>query len=117
MPASTARIVTTRAARYLAQLADHLGHLSKGMHHHRPDGEHAGPPQVLNVARSDDQAVITFAWGTCTLTATDTALVVRVEAQELADLDRGEALIAHRIKTIGSREQLTVDWQRDAVSP
>jgi hypothetical protein len=117
MPASTARIETTRANRYQTQLVDHLGHLSHGMQHHGRQGEHAGPPQVLSVARADDHAAITFAWGTCTLQASGTALVVRLEARDAADLGQAEALIAHRIQTIGSREQLTVEWRRDALSP
>jgi hypothetical protein len=116
MPASTARIETTRAARSLTQLAEHLGHLSQRMHQHARNGEHAGPPQVLNIEQGDERAVITFAWGTCTLTSTDTALVVRLDAQNAADLDQAEALFAHRIQTVGSREQLTVEWQRDAPS-
>jgi hypothetical protein len=117
MPASLARIETTRASRYLTQLGDHLSHLSQRMHQHARNGEHAGPPQVLSVAATDDHALITFAWGTCALQATDTALLVRIEVQDVADLGQAEALIAHRIQTIGSREQLTVAWQREAVSP
>jgi hypothetical protein len=114
MPASTARIETTRANRYQTQLVEHLSHLSQGMHHHGRGGDHGGgPPQILSVTRADDHAVITFAWGTCALQATDTALVVRLEVRDVADLGQAEALIAHRIQTIGSREQLTVEWQRE----
>jgi hypothetical protein len=116
MPASFARIETIRASRYLTQLGDHLSHLSGRMHQPARDGEHAGPPQVLSVARADDHTVITLAWGTCALQATDAALLVRIEVRDVADLGQAEALIAHRIQTIGSREQLTVEWQREAVS-
>jgi hypothetical protein len=67
MPASLARIATPRAGRYLAQLCDHLGHLPHTPRHHGPGSGHNGPPDVLNIQLADDQAVITFAWGTCTL--------------------------------------------------
>jgi hypothetical protein len=67
---------------------------------------------VLNIQRADDQAVIAFDWGTCTLQATAAALVVRVEASDDTRLGEAEALLAHRIQTIGSRDHLIVDWQR-----
>jgi hypothetical protein len=111
MPASVARVTTPQAGRYLAQLCDHLGHLPSASRHARPGSGHNGPPQVLNIERSEDQAVITFAWGICTLQAA-AALVVRAEANDDAALGQAETLLAHRIQTIGAREQLTVDWQR-----
>jgi hypothetical protein len=113
MPASLARIDTPRAGRYLAQLCEHLGHMLQGSVRHGSGSGHDGPPIVLDIDRTDDQAVITFAWGTCTLQATDTALLARVEARDDATLGQAEALLAHRIQTIGHRELLTVTWQPD----
>jgi hypothetical protein len=72
---------------------------------------------VVEVARTDDQAVITFPWGTCTLQATDTALILRLETNDEIALGQAETLFGHRIQTIGSREQLTTEWQRDPLSP
>jgi hypothetical protein len=66
---------------------------------------------VLNIERTGDRATITFGCGTCTLQATDTALVVRIEAADSTALGQAETLVAHRIQTSGSREQLTVEWQ------
>jgi hypothetical protein len=91
----------------------HLGHLPPAARHHGPGSGHAGPPQVLNIDRADDRATITFAWGSCTLQATDVALLVRIEAADGAMLGQAETLIAQWIQTIGSREQLAVEWRRD----
>jgi hypothetical protein len=68
---------------------------------------------VLDVSHEGDQAVITFAWGSCTLQATTSALLVRVEANDDAALSQAEAQLAQRIQTIGHREPLHVTWQRD----
>lgn len=113
MPISVAKIDTPRAARYLAQLCDHLDHLPQGSRHHGSASGHDGPPPVLHIDRSDNHAVVTFAWGSCRLDATDTALLVRVEAGDDADLAQAEALLAHRIQTIGHRDQLDLTWIRN----
>jgi hypothetical protein len=68
---------------------------------------------VLHIDRADNRAVITFAWGTCTLEATDTALLVRVETNDNESLGQAEALLAQRIQTIGHRDQLAVGWKRN----
>jgi hypothetical protein len=111
MPSSLARIETPRAGRYLAQLCEHLDHVRQGSPHARSTSAHSGPPQVLEINRTDDHAVIAFAWGTCTLEATGVALVVRIDAEDGPALGQAENLIGHRIDTIGSRERLIVDWQ------
>jgi hypothetical protein len=116
MPASLARIDTPRAGRYLSQLCEHLGHMLQRPGRHGAGSGHDGPPPVLDIDRTDDQAVITFAWGSCTLRATDSALLVRVEATDDAALGQAEALLAHRIQTIGHRELLTITWQRDPLA-
>jgi hypothetical protein len=113
MPISVAQIDTPRAGRYLAQLCDHLDHLPQGSRLHGSATGHAGPPPVLHIDRADNHAVITFAWGTCTLDATDTVLLVRVEASGNESLGQAEALLAHRIQTIGHRDQLGVTWNRN----
>lgn len=113
MPASRATIDTVRADRYLTQLCDHLDHLPQQSRQHGTGAGHSGPPQVLAVERAEGRAVVTFAWGTCTFDATATALEVRLEAPDSTTLATAEALITHRIQTIGTREQLTVDWRPD----
>jgi hypothetical protein len=49
--------------------------------------------------------------GTCRLLARDDALLVRAEAADDDALARAQAIIGHRIETIGRREHLTVTWQ------
>jgi len=112
MPISEARIATDRAARYLAQLCDHLGHLEHGGltgHTHR-DG-HGGPPVVRVVERTDDRAEIEFDWGRCELAASPDTLTVRVQADDTGAVTAGEELIGRRIETIGHRDHLRVTWQ------
>jgi hypothetical protein len=113
MPVSHAQIPTARADRYLSQLCDHLDRLSQAAHHHGSHDGHPAPTARLTIDRSDHRATVTFEWGTCTLQATETALHVRVEAPESAALDQAETLLAHRVRTIGARDQLTVEWRRD----
>ncbi len=113
MPTARATIDTVRADRYLSQLCDHLERLPQQSQRHGTHGGHPGAPQVLHIERAQRHAVITFVWGTCTLDATATALQVRLEAPEATTLATAEALVAHRLQTIGSRVQLTVEWQHD----
>jgi hypothetical protein len=107
---ATGRAETTRADRYLAQLCDHLEHMRHGAGpDHQPSG-HGGAPDVQLVERMQDGGVIVFDWGTCTLRASPDALAVQIEAADNAALTRAQALIGHRIETIGRRENLTVTW-------
>src|SRR5690242_7922249 len=111
MPAAEARIQTPNAARYLNQLSDHLGHMSRGVPADRPHGTgagHAGAPTVSNVDRTDDQAEIQFDWGRCLLSASSDALTIRAEAADDDALARGTDLLRHRVETIGRRESLAV---------
>ena len=112
MPIAEARIPTTRAERYLAQLCDHLGHMRHGPNAARPHrvGRH-GTAAVQQVEHGDRYGQIVFDWGTCTLQALDDALIVRADAATDNDLKRAQAMIGHRVETIGRREHLTVIWQ------
>jgi hypothetical protein len=113
MPTAEARIETTRAERYLAQLRDHLGHMSRGGITPR-DGHQAGlheRPDVQEAEHGDRHGEFVFEWGTCKLLALDDALLIRVEAADEKDLKRAQAMIGHRIETIGRREHLTLTWQ------
>jgi hypothetical protein len=137
MPAAEARIPTARAARYLGQLADHLaqlghlgpggpnatettGHLGDADHgrhtkqggqDQRPGHGHGGPPPVRHVERTEGRARIEFDWGDLQLAATSTELVLCVQADHVDALARGQALVKHRLETIGRRDALTVNWQ------
>ena len=114
MPSAEARIPTDRAARYLDQLCSHLG----AMGHVRrvPAGGHggAGMPRVENIERNGNRAVIRFNEGSWTLQAHEDALVLRVEAEEAATLERLKEAIAARIAKIGRRDGLAVTWSSPA---
>lgn len=128
MPTAEGRVQTPRAERYLAQLVDHLTHLGQDSEGHKPgqhgqhghgavgavgavgSGGHEGPPVVRHVERADGHARIEFDWGRFELTATATELVLEVHADDPRAAARGQALIAHRMETIGRREHLTVAW-------
>ena len=113
MPTAEANIQTTRAERYLAQLCDHLGHMrhSSIMAHHPDQGGPLDRPAVQQVEHEGRYGEIVFDWGTCKLTALDDALLIRVDAAGDEDLRRAQAMIGHRIETIGQREHFTVIWQ------
>jgi hypothetical protein len=107
-----ARIPTTRGARYLTQLCDHLAEMSHGGHsahvHHDGDG---GLPLVRQIERTDRRAEIEFDRGRCVLTASADALKVQVQAENPDSIARGQELIGRRIETIGRRDHLNVTWQ------
>jgi hypothetical protein len=113
MNAAVAQIPTERASRYLEQLCRHLGQMSR-MRHPAPAGHRGGqaPPPVQHVDWSDTSGEIRFTDGTCTLHATPTELLLRVDADDEDSLRRLQDGITRRLATIGRRDHLTVDWQR-----
>jgi hypothetical protein len=60
--------------------------------------------------------VVRFAEGSWTLSASADTLILRVEAEEAAALDRLKSAIAARIAKIGRRDRLAVEW-READAP
>lgn len=134
MPSVEARIPTDRATRYLEQLCSHLGALGHmrhvpasghGGHGHGGQSGHGerseqgerGVPQVVDIERSRDRAVIRFAGGCWDLTAGSEALVLRVEAETAASLEQLTAAITARIAKIGRRDGLKVTWSASGVQP
>jgi hypothetical protein len=113
MPSAEARIPTDRAARYLEQLCSHLGAMG---HMRLPAGGHGGDgmPRVENIEQNGNRAVIRFNDGSWTLQAHEDALVLRVEAEEAAALERLKEAIAARITKIGRRDGLAVTWSSPA---
>lgn len=110
MHSAEARVSTGRPERYLDQLCSHLGQ----MQHMRylPKGGHGGVgvPRVEHVEQAPGRAEIRFADGSWTLHADAGALLLRVEADDPAALDRLKDAIAARIAKIGRRDGLTVAW-------
>lgn len=114
MPNTEARIPTGRAARYLEQLCSHLS--AMGRMRHLPAGGHspAGMPRVESVEQTGDRAVIRFTDGAWIVQAHRDALVLRVEADDIAALERLTSAISARIAKIGRRDGLTATWSSPA---
>ena len=104
-------VATTRADRYLAQIVEHLGQIA-GHGGHGGHGDHAGPPPVLATEHMGDTGRITFAWGTCTLSALPERLELSLEGDDAGALEQGAEQLAHRVATIGRRDGLEVVWNR-----
>jgi cytochrome P450 len=108
MPTATARVATSRAARYLTHLCEHTSKLSQDSsltHGH----DHAGPlPQQAQWSGTD--GVIDFGDGRCTLHATSETLEVRAEAADTQLLRRVQDALTARLEQIGRRDHLTVTW-------
>jgi hypothetical protein len=116
MHSAEARVTTDRAERYLDQLCSHLGQMQHMRHLPRSGHGGAGVPRVEQVERTPGGAVIRFADGSWSLRTASDALVLRVEADDPAALDRLKTAIAARIAKIGRRDQLAVEW-READTP
>ena len=118
MPASYARVPTSRAGRYLAQLCSHgslMGRLarhrspSEGQGHGNVGGGYGAPPAAT--ASSDGtEGVIDFGWGRCTLRATAGTLTLHAEAGDPQRLQQIQDGISARLERIGRRDQLAVTW-------
>jgi hypothetical protein len=109
MLSAEAHVSTERASRYLVQLCEHLDHIA-GQHRHQALMHAGAPPQARTVEWSDTHGVITFDGGHCTLDATPDTLTLHVDAVDADSLHRIQVGLAHRLETIGRRDQLTVAW-------
>ena len=111
MPASHARIPTTRASRYLAQLCQHSGRMARlGFDQPHRHSEGGAPPAARHADWSQTSGIIDFDGGRCTLDATDEALTLRAEAGHPEQLQRIQEGIARRVERVGRRDRLTVTW-------
>jgi len=97
MPASEAHIKTTRAARYVEQLASHFSHEPGGM-------------KLLSSAPGE-LLIDLGGQATWSLRATDHELVLRLEAPDATGLQELGPHVATRIEQIGRRDGLVVHWQ------
>jgi uncharacterized protein len=109
MPTAEAQVETGRPSRYLVQLCEHAnamagaqGRTHSGRAHHQVQ---------VQAEWSDTHGVIRFEpWGRCTLEATATALVLRIEATGEDGLRRLQDLVAADLARFGRRDHLTVEW-------
>ena len=91
---SIARVPTDRPARYLKQLAEHLGH--------RIAAEYTA-----------ERGTLTFEFGVCSLTAEDGALVLHARGGDEAALARVEDVTGRHLERFGQKDELAVHWTRD----
>ena len=109
---------TPRAARYLDQLCRHADRMSR-MPGHGPRA-HAGgapPPKVRRVEWADDRGTISFEGAECVLQADQQSLTLSLDAADDATLRRIQTMLAHRLETIGRRDELRVSWTPPAGDP
>ncbi|WP_327399742.1 DUF2218 domain-containing protein [Streptomyces sp. NBC_01288] len=99
MSRSEARVATDRPQRYAKQLASHLGRRSE-----------TSWDEETGVGR------LVFQDGTGSLTATDGALLLAVEA-EPEFLDRLEDVVGRHLVRFGTKDELVVEWRRDNGEP
>lgn len=97
MPISEARVPTTRSSRYLSQLCKHFAH-------------------KVHAEWTDERGFADFGWGTCTLVATDGALLLRAEAPDEERLGRVEYVVGDHAERFGVRDGLSVSWARTAAT-
>jgi hypothetical protein len=119
MLTAEARVETSRPARYLAQLCQHLS--NKGRHlgtgNGGPSGhrsEHSGPApaEQVRVEWTETDGTVTFPGGHCAMQAGPEALLLRAEATDAGTLEFIENLITSHLGRFSHREPLTVTWQR-----
>jgi hypothetical protein len=91
-----AHVSTTRAARYISQLASHFTHQPGGM-------------TVLS--STPDQLLIDLRGGIWSLRATPDSLVMQVQADDPDHLTAMSTKVADRIEQLGRRDGLHVQWQ------
>jgi hypothetical protein len=93
MMRSTAKVATDKAARYLTQLTKHFGH------------------KLPVSTEGNEGGRIDFPFGACALAAEADGLHLCVEAENVADLTRLEAVIADHLTRFMFREPAPVDWK------
>jgi hypothetical protein len=91
-----ARLGTARADRYLAQLTSHLSH---------------GPGGLTVLSTSADELVVDLGTATWTVRAAPEELVLRIDAEDAAELEQQGARVAHRVEQIARRDGLQVAWK------
>jgi hypothetical protein len=91
-----ARLGTARADRYLAQLTSHLSH---------------GPGGLTVLSTSADELVVDLGTATWTVRAAPEELVLRIDAEDAAELEQQSARVAHQVEQIARRDGLQVAWK------
>lgn len=98
MAASESRVPTVNGSKYLQQLCKHWSH-------------------KLEVEFTPEKGLVRFATSQATMIAEADALLVRVEAENAATLERMQGVVADHLDRFAFREApLAFDWRPVAVS-
>ncbi|MEY2229015.1 DUF2218 domain-containing protein [Streptomyces sp. BF23-19] len=92
MPLATARVATTRPARYVKQLVSHMGH------------------KVTTSLTPEGRGVIRLTAGTCSLTPTPDQLVLTATAVDTESLAQVQDVITRHLVRFATQEELAVEW-------
>jgi hypothetical protein len=114
MPTAEARIETDRPERYLAQICQHAAAMGDGDHQARMHGGDHPQREELGVHAewSETRGAVTFTpGGTCSLTADESALTLRIEATDEDSLQRIRDILTRDLDRFGRRDGLVVSWQ------
>lgn len=118
MPTLQAEIHTERARRYLTQFCKHAAAMGDGGHTSRVH-LHAAMTRrdvQVNADWSDTSGTVTFTpWGRCTLTADDSTLTLRIEADDESGLAQIRDVIDRDLRRFSSRDPLAVSWQQPEI--
>lgn len=93
MPVTQASVAMPTPARYMGRLCNHFAHRA-------------------TVHREAERARIEFPNGMCSLQATESCLEMRIEATDMATLERMEEVVARHLKQVASSETFEVRWVR-----
>lgn len=116
MLTSETTVTVDRSGRYLAQFCRHAAAMGRtGGGHGAP--VHSGRAALarcelqVHVERTETRGVVTISpWGRCTLDATGTTLVLRVEATDQDAMRRIQDIVTRDLERFGRRDGLTVSW-------
>jgi hypothetical protein len=70
-----------------------------------------GPGGLTVLSTSADELVVDLGTATWSVRAAPQELVLRLEAEDPAELDQQSARVAHRVEQIARRDGLQVVWQ------
>lgn len=116
-----ARIETEQSSRYLVRLCTHAASMGRAQGHgprvHLSEALSRGEVDV-QAQWSDTHGTVTFSpWGRCEITATTTALLLRIEAADEEDLRRIQDIVTRDLDRFSSSEQLAIDWRPTDAAP
>ncbi|MFS0740956.1 DUF2218 domain-containing protein [Brevundimonas sp. 3P9-tot-E] len=94
-PVATVEVLTAQASRYMQQLAKHWAH-------------------KFEAAFTPENARIVLPMGVCRMQALADRLLVRLEGDVGADMDRFKVVFADHLSRFGHRETLVFDWRSEA---